>query len=176
LYFHDGGIGVKTTRHSDLLPWYRHAWPWGLLAGPAAAVLAGIATFALALHNNDSLVADNYYKDGLAINRVLAGATRAERYRARADIDAGGLVRLRLESDAPAPARLHLLFVHPARASEDQSIELNAAPGGEYLGRRLTPATEPYRWRVVLSHPSGAWRLSGEWSAGAPLHLGRASQ
>ena len=53
-------------------PWYREPWPWLLMAGPVAVVLAGIATTVLAVTTFDGLVADDYYKQGLGINRVIA--------------------------------------------------------------------------------------------------------
>ena len=55
----------------DIGPWYREPWPWLLMAGPAAVVVAGFATLWLAVSSNDGLVADDYYKQGLAINQTL---------------------------------------------------------------------------------------------------------
>ena len=52
-------------------PWYREPWPWILMAGPAIVVVAGAVTLWLALASDDGLVAQDYYKRGLAINRVL---------------------------------------------------------------------------------------------------------
>ena len=39
-------------------PWYRHPWPWILMAGPAIVVVAGIATAVIAVRTADPLVAD----------------------------------------------------------------------------------------------------------------------
>ena len=55
----------------DTLPWYRQFWPWFLIALPACVVIAAIATALIASRHADDLVADSYYKDGLAINRRL---------------------------------------------------------------------------------------------------------
>ena len=52
-------------------PWYRQFWPWFLIAVPAAAVVMGITTILLALHEPDGLVSDDYYREGLAVNRDL---------------------------------------------------------------------------------------------------------
>jgi len=43
-------------------PWYREPWPWILMAGPAAVIVAGIFTMTLAYRTEDGLVADDYYK------------------------------------------------------------------------------------------------------------------
>ena len=53
------------------VPWYREPWPWILISGPAIVVVAGFYTLYLAVVGADPLVVDNYYKEGLAINRVL---------------------------------------------------------------------------------------------------------
>jgi len=38
------------------------------MAGPAAVIVAGFFTMALAFRTEDGLVAEDYYKQGLAIN------------------------------------------------------------------------------------------------------------
>ena len=53
------------------VPWYRHRWTWGLMAGPAIVLVAGAVTMVLAIRSDDGLVARDYYKRGLMINRVL---------------------------------------------------------------------------------------------------------
>ncbi|RPI42555.1 MAG: hypothetical protein EHM59_17550, partial [Betaproteobacteria bacterium] len=54
---------------TPIKPWYREPWPWLLMAAPAAAVLAGAVTLALAIQSYDGLVAEDYYKQGLAVNQ-----------------------------------------------------------------------------------------------------------
>jgi len=41
------------------VPWYRQFWPWFIISLPAAAVIAGIITFWLALSRPDPLVVDD---------------------------------------------------------------------------------------------------------------------
>ena len=52
-------------------PWYRHPWPWILMSGPAAVLVAGSVTMWIAFASADALVAEDYYKQGLAINKRL---------------------------------------------------------------------------------------------------------
>jgi len=40
-------------------PWYKEPWPWIVMAPPAAAVLAGIATIWIAVASADGLVAED---------------------------------------------------------------------------------------------------------------------
>jgi hypothetical protein len=72
-------------------PWYREPWPWILMSGPAAVVVAGVATTWIAFATADSLVTEDYYRRGVTINDRLAcertegGAVRdPERCRRRA--------------------------------------------------------------------------------------------
>ena len=53
-------------------PWYREPWPWILMAGPAAVIVAGAVTMTLAFTHKDELVASDYYKRGVEINKELA--------------------------------------------------------------------------------------------------------
>ena len=58
-------------------PWYRHLWPWLLIAPPLAAVLGGAATLWLAIASDDGLVAKDYYKQGLAVSKQSTPAADA---------------------------------------------------------------------------------------------------
>jgi hypothetical protein len=61
----------------DTEPWYRQFWPWFIIALPATAVVAGLITLYIATVNRDTLVRDDYYKEGLALNQDLARSRRA---------------------------------------------------------------------------------------------------
>ena len=71
----------------DSKPWYRQFWPWFIIALPASVVVAGLITVFIAFRHADTLVNDNYYKDGLAINQTLAQDTRARELGVEATID-----------------------------------------------------------------------------------------
>ena len=58
-------------RKTPITPWYREPWPWLLMSGPATVIVAGIYTSVLAFSGTDGLVADDYYKQGLAMNKTL---------------------------------------------------------------------------------------------------------
>ena len=60
----------ETTRK----PWYRHGHVWLLIAGPAAVVVAGIATAVIAATGADPVVEADYYRRGIEINKALAAA------------------------------------------------------------------------------------------------------
>jgi hypothetical protein len=51
--------------------WYREPWPWIVMSGPIAAVIASFVSAYLAVHGADPVVDENYYQHGLQINREL---------------------------------------------------------------------------------------------------------
>jgi hypothetical protein len=147
-------------------PWYREPWPWLLMLGPALVIVAGSYTLWLAVSTADGLVADDYYKQGLAINRRLARDEMAARLGLAAALHAdGAAVTISLTSGAGPgfmwPATLNLTLVHPTRAGLDQSIVLARGAGGDYEGNFAAPAAG--RWNVTIEQRD--WRLAGHWDA-----------
>lgn len=142
-------------------PWYRQRWPWLLMLGPAIVIVACAVTVWLAVRSDDGLVADDYYKRGLAINtQIERGALAAALdLRASVDLAAGGYVRVRLSSasaDAAAqPATLRVVLAHPTRAVDDARATLARGADGSYAGR--LPPIEPGRRQLIVE--TDAWRL-----------------
>jgi hypothetical protein len=152
-----------TTLSDNLLakPWYREPWPWLLMTGPCIVIIAGFCTLWLAVKSDDGLVADDYYKRGLAINQTLSRATRAEQLTlgGRAELRAGS-VRVTLSGAGVLPETLRLRLVHPTRAVDDQVLEVHAASPGVYTGTLTAPVAG--RRVVMLEDMAKTWRLGGE--------------
>lgn len=120
-------------------PWYRQFWPWFLIALPATAVVAGLTTLTIAIMNQDSLVQDDWYKDGKAINQSFARDNRATSLALTADLqldDVTGEVHVTVSgvNDFKPPAALTLIFSHPTHASLDQTVALTRRANGHYQG------------------------------------------
>lgn len=139
------------------------------MAGPFAVVVAGIATIWIALSNADSLVAEDYYRQGLGINRVIDRERAAARRGIAARLAPGEReLALQLSGDAGAPAAVFAGFAHATRAGFDVRLRLARQPDGSYRG--AMPALTPGRWRVTVEDPQSTWRLAGTWTgAGAPF-------
>lgn len=163
-------------------PWYRQPWPWFLIALPATAVIAGIATLIIAARGFDGPVAADYYKQGLAINDEVARAQLARDLGLEARIELSGIAdgdRVRVELDArralPPEAAVRLRLVHPGRPGADRTAVLSrqgidadnrravfvgslqtAAPASAYAG--------PVSWQVILE--SREWRIDDSFTAG----------
>ena len=56
----------------DPKPWWKYGYVWMFIAGPAAVVLAGFYTFWLAVSIPDPVIDENYYINGININKSLA--------------------------------------------------------------------------------------------------------
>jgi len=52
--------------------WWRYPLLWMVIGGPAAVVVASFVTFWLAWSRPDTLVSEDYYREGLEINKTLA--------------------------------------------------------------------------------------------------------
>lgn len=142
--------------------WYHEPWPWLLMAGPAAVIVAGAITVYLAIVSNDGLVADDYYKRGLAINQTLArdAAAHSLDYQARIEF-AGDFARVRVSFDhgMPADAPLVLRLAHPGRPALDRVLPLTAEADGRYVA--TFPALSAGRWQIILEDAARHWRLTG---------------
>jgi hypothetical protein len=139
-----------------MTPWYKERWTWILMSGPAAVIVAGAATTWIAFATADGLVADDYYKRGLAVNAVLereqAAASRGIEARIERHRD-----HLRIELRGDAPPVLLVLLAHATRAGEDAKLRLERGPDGAY--ETALPALAPGHRRVILEDGRGSWRI-----------------
>jgi hypothetical protein len=156
--------------NAHALPWYKEPWPWLVMAGPAIVVVASFITLWLAITRDDGLVAENYYNEGLAINRALERDARARSLGLSATAAfsrQGGGVLIAVMLDKPAaaaraPAALHLTLANATRAGLDRQLDLR--PSGPGRWQAAVGPVPAGRWDLVLDAPEG-WRLVGEWDS-----------
>ena len=166
-----------TTKLTEVTqPWYRHPWPWILMLGPFVVVVAGVITTYLAVKSNDGLVDDDYYKQGLAVNKLTERDQQARSLGLQAEVmqgAEGARIRVLLSGkpEVELPGELRLRLVHPTRGGVDQNVSLHADGGGIYTGKLAAPLTG--RWHVAVEDGKNQWRLTGNWSVekNASLHL-----
>ena len=154
---------MKRTR-TDSKPWYRQFWPWFIIALPASVVVASLTTVYIAFKHADSLVNDNYYKVGLAINQTLAQDTLARELGVQAEVafdTVSGEVVVNLSGQVPPSDKLELVLLHPVDGESDRAIQLTALGGGRYRGD--LEAVPRHRYYLRLQPSAGEqWRLNGE--------------
>ena len=151
-------ITPETTR-----PWYREPFVWLLIALPLSAVIASISTAIIAVKGADSLVADNYYRRGLAINQDTLAVDAAHTLGIRAHITVRA-AQIEMRLDAPPSivgTALTLSLHHPADSRLDQELKLH------YVGQRRYLAALNVRhhgyWYVDISPTTQAsWILKGQ--------------
>jgi hypothetical protein len=154
-------------------PWYRQPWPWFLLLLPGVVVVASFATLFIALDNPHSLVRDDWYKDGLAINRQLAQHEYARAHAIRATLTLDSATRqLEVRLVAPeAPASLLLSFVHPTDATLDVDVDLQLLGEGRYAAPLPAPLEGRRYLRLEAQGGAGAWRLDGVLESPPPARV-----
>jgi hypothetical protein len=155
---------ARPLPREDSQPWYRQFWPWFLILLPASVVVAGITTLVIANRHADDLVVDEYYKDGLAINRQLEKKQRA---------DASGIsATLQFQDDSVdvfttgqvEATTLALLLSHPLESDRDFKMMLVRVAPGHYRGNLPAPVAPRWHWTLELPQAEG-WRLDGSVEA-----------
>jgi len=117
----------------DNKPWYKQFWPWFLIALPLSSVVAGINMLIIANDTTDSMVVDDYYKDGLAINEVLAKKERSKELGISALITFDDeTIKLVLQSDVDVKDSLFLRFQHATLETKDFTVALKKNAIGNY--------------------------------------------
>ena len=143
---------------SHPLPWYREPLVWMVLAIPATAVLGGVVMLVLANATWDGLVADDYYRQGMQINRSLARDAEAARLGLVAALafPASGVVEARLTGAGTDGDRLTLRFAHATRTNADIQVRLTRSAGGVWRG--ALPPLPSGKWYAELGNER--WRLA----------------
>ncbi|MFA5494132.1 MAG: FixH family protein [Porticoccaceae bacterium] len=149
---------------TDTKPWYRQFWPWFIIALPASVVVAGLITVFIAFRHADTVVVDDYYREGLAINQRLAQDELAAELGVAAEIDFDtltGEVLVVLSGEGELPQTLELMLLHPVDAGRDQTLALSRIAADRYRGDLdNVPASRYYLRLAPAGEPS--WRLNGE--------------
>lgn len=145
--------------------WYREPLVWLVILIPASSVVMGIAAWIIAARSFDGLVVDDYYRQGLEINRSLERDKAAARYGLGSTLrldDAHAAVHATFTANPGfhLPALVHLGLFHGTRAGFDQAVTLRRTATGEYAG--TLPALVPGHWYLELR--ADDWRLTGSFT------------
>lgn len=158
------------TEHTGSLPWYRHFWPWFIIALLASAVTASLYTLYIASQGTDSLVVAGDGGTNVITERNLAAQVVAMDLGLTAELiidTETGSVRAILTSGSleKNPPTLDLWMSHPTFADRDEKTVLTTAPPDE--NGRLTWAgvllDVPVGKRYVVLSKADEWRLNGVW-------------
>jgi hypothetical protein len=155
-------------------PWFKQPFVWMVIGIPLSSVIVGMIMLWLSIVSFDGMVADDYYKRGLQINRVL------DRERAALHAELAGRLDLRattsvlsLESgkaDFQLPDKVQVQMSFATSAGQDEVFTMTRTPGADvYSGPALN--LPQGRWYVYITSKAvagdavedgaGGWRLSG---------------
>ncbi len=142
-------------------PWYKQFWPWFLIALPLCVVIASFTTLAIFSNNAVSLVAEDYYKKGKAINIDLSRIKEAQALELSASVVSNQravsvqLNKGKLESNPP----LIVTFTHRTLANKDFQKVVNPDASGVY--RILLQQELSGPWFVEVEPHTKEWLLQG---------------
>lgn len=151
-----------TLAATDTKPWYRQLWPWVLIAIPGSSMIYCAIFITMALTSESSMVSDDYYKDGLAINQTLERDEQAHRMGLSAEYlsDGHSVLDVRVAgSEALTTNTLILRLIHPTIDDRDQLVRLSHVRGDRFQARLPEPLEG--RWYLDLRDATNEWRLYG---------------
>lgn len=146
-------------------PGYKQAWPWFVISIPLLTVVAGIITFMIAANKPHSMVQDDYFKKGLAINQSLAKQEKAKELGLNGVLQMesdAGLLTVKFEGETVAAKQIKLIFSHPTKENFDKIVTLDKLANNEYIGQ-LPQLAKAY-WYVRILDTEESWLIKTRWS------------
>ena len=137
--------------------WHREPMVWLIIMIPLSAVVMGAVMLTLAISTYDGLVSDDYYKQGLQINRSMERDALARSYALGADVllgAAGEAIEVSLSGNLrfQSPEIVQLQLFHATRPGLDRSVAVAPCRFRALCGER--PAT---RARSLVSATRRRW-------------------
>ena len=152
-------------RVNEAKPWYSHRWPWLLMLGPGAVVVAASYTGWIAFTRQDAMVVDDYYKQGNAINQDLrrdaAAAALGLSFNAHYDAAGGKLAGDLLSFGQPIAGAIVINLSHATQPEKDRQLLVQPDKSGHF--EIALPMLDRARWDVSVENQTRSWRLVGGW-------------
>ncbi len=144
----------------QVLPWYKEYYVWLLILFPMLAVIGGVVTTILAVQSDDGLVVDDYYKQGLEVNRTLERDQIALDYKLDADIQFDQqleevAITMTSTPGFVYPENLSVTFLHATRSGLDEEVNMLLTQENIYRGNLSALAAG--KWYVHIQYDN--WRL-----------------
>ncbi|QFU22802.1 FixH family protein [Shewanella eurypsychrophilus] len=138
--------------------WYKQFWPWFLIILPLCAVVASVNLLYLAVVNKDSLVSEDYYKDGKRINMDLKKIKYAKQLGLQFEllVDENTLT-ITQHGGEDYKAGLNVEFFHPTIEERDFTRLVSA--DGDQVYRIALDGPITGSWEVRLDGFDRKWRI-----------------
>ncbi|MFT5452006.1 MAG: hypothetical protein ACI9N9_001493 [Enterobacterales bacterium] len=151
--------------------WYKQGWAWFVLLPLIAVVFMGIGLLVVAINTQDSIVIDDYYKEGLAINQIKDAEQQAYKLNINTNLwldDLTGEVRAELSGNTE-PDSLTLKFYHPTLKNKDFQLLLKVGTKGVYFGQLQSQLKG--KWYLVIEPGAVLLEQNQPWRLKAELNL-----
>lgn len=146
-------------QEQDTSPWYKQFWPWFLIAIPLSSLIVGTQVIRLATDGTNSMVVDDYYKEGKTINARIDKIEKAIALNITTTLDIkNGEIELRFLTGAPATGEaLKLDFFHATQEAKDFDVLLTRDASGVY--RYIDEFSVAGKWRLRLTPMDESWKV-----------------
>jgi hypothetical protein len=143
----------------DDKPWYKQFWPWFLICIPLSSLIVGSQVIRLATDGTNSLVVDDYYKEGKTINARLDKVEKAIELNIKTKLQVKpGSIELEFLSGAPESGEaLKLDFFHVTQDFKDFTVLLTMDASGIYRSNEEYPIEG--KWNIRLVPLDEAWKV-----------------
>lgn len=139
--------------------WYKQFWPWFLIVVPFSSMVLSFTMMNFAFNSEDSMVIDDYYKEGKGINLNLQKLQQAKvlNISTQAQILSDS-IEVTFISGAPQKgAALTLDFYHSTQKFKDFSVTLLRDANGIY--RAPLTADVSGKWQLSLHPFDESWKI-----------------
>ncbi|MDN3609987.1 FixH family protein [Vibrio ostreicida] len=142
-------------------PWYKQFWPWFLIILPLTVVVWTLITVIVFSNNSVSLVTEDYYKKGKAINIDMSKIKVAQSLGLKAHLlsqDNDILIQFDKGQLEHYPA-INVMFAHRTLPDRDFSQLLTSDAQGQY--RLSLNDTLQGPWFIEMAPHDEQWLLQG---------------
>lgn len=158
--------------HTDSKPWYRQFWPWFLIAIPLSSMVMGVIMITLAVNGKDTLVRENWYKDGMAINQRMDKQLKAKELGIKAaltyDKKSGALFVATANVDTQTDTELTLHLIHPTLKDKDRTLQMFLAPNNQFY-TKLDGVPQGFYY-LLLTTPTEQWEIDSSVNFSNPIN------
>lgn len=145
----------------SISPWYKQVWPWVLILIPFTSVIMGGVIMYVSTSGKDSLVIDDYYKQGKAINVQLDKIERAKRLSiggkmSVTDTQVVFLLDQNAQHDGTA---LGVNFFHSTLEERDFEVKLTHLGNNRYQANLPQGIDTNGKWRVTMMPFTLEWKV-----------------
>jgi hypothetical protein len=160
---------MNAQTNEEITPWYKQRWPWFIISFPLLTVIAGIITYQIAANKPHSLVKDDYFKQGLAINQTLAKQNRAKDLGLVANFTMdkeSQILTVKISSTSDRNnfdniKQLTVSFSHPTMENHDVEVKFSQLTNNEYVAE-LPKLPQSY-WHILIRDDKDTWEVKSRW-------------